>query len=541
MTLLYGALFLFSGAVLLAIASGVARVGSTQAVPAPDQNRAANQNGAGSQTALARADARVRQLQDQLAAAQHNQGSSVTHQLLIGSLVALAIMAGASALLGWLMAGHALRPLRTITATARRISEDNLHERLAFSGPDDELKRLADTIDDLLERLESAFAAQRRFVANASHELRTPLATMRASLDVAMAKPDPIPPQTAALAGRLRAELDRVDDLLEGFLALARAQHGALPDAAVISVADLTAGSLAARAGAISARGLLLSCGASTGSVPVAGSSALLSRMVANVIDNAIVHNEPGGWITVTAAAAGGTARLVVENGGARAGRRAGSPAGAAIPPGRPGADRLGRRLRARAVDRRRDRRRSRRRAGPAAPPGRRPAGGHHAAARAAGAAAAGPGRIGPDRGDGMRVLVVEDSRSLADVLVEGLRDQGMAVDAAHDGLEAAAKLGLNGYDVVVLDRDLPGIHGDALCQMITDSGDRVMVLMLTASAPLATGSAGWPSAPMTTWPSLSTSPSWCCGFRPSPGATRPSAAGSCGRPESSWTRCAGR
>src|ERR1700690_755282 len=81
-----------------------------------------------------------------------------------------------------------------------------------------------------------------------------------------------------------------------------------------------------------------------------------------------------------------------------------------------------------------------------------------------------------------MRVLVVEDSRSLAEVLVEGLRDQGMAVDAAHDGLTAAAKIDLNAYDVVVLDRDLPGIHGDALCQMITDRGDRVMVLMLTAA-----------------------------------------------------------
>jgi len=81
-----------------------------------------------------------------------------------------------------------------------------------------------------------------------------------------------------------------------------------------------------------------------------------------------------------------------------------------------------------------------------------------------------------------MRVLVVEDSRSLAEVLVEGLRDQGMAVDAAHDGLEAAAKLDLNPYDVVVLDRDLPGIHGDALCQMITDRGQRAMVLMLTAA-----------------------------------------------------------
>jgi DNA-binding response OmpR family regulator len=81
-----------------------------------------------------------------------------------------------------------------------------------------------------------------------------------------------------------------------------------------------------------------------------------------------------------------------------------------------------------------------------------------------------------------MRILVVEDSTSLADVLVEGLRDQGMAVDAAHDGLTAAAKLDLNTYDVVVLDRDLPGIHGDVLCQMITDQDDRVMVLMLTAA-----------------------------------------------------------
>jgi DNA-binding response OmpR family regulator len=81
-----------------------------------------------------------------------------------------------------------------------------------------------------------------------------------------------------------------------------------------------------------------------------------------------------------------------------------------------------------------------------------------------------------------MRVLVVEDARSLAAVLAEGLRDQGMAVDVAHDGLTAAAKLDLNPYDVVVLDRDLPGIHGDALCQMITARDDRAMVLMLTAA-----------------------------------------------------------
>src|SRR6201988_5250994 len=81
-----------------------------------------------------------------------------------------------------------------------------------------------------------------------------------------------------------------------------------------------------------------------------------------------------------------------------------------------------------------------------------------------------------------MRILVVEDSRSLADVLVEGLRDQGMAVDAAYDGLEAAAKLDVNSYDVVVLDRDLPGLHGDTLCQMITGRDNGVMVLMVTAA-----------------------------------------------------------
>jgi DNA-binding response OmpR family regulator len=79
-------------------------------------------------------------------------------------------------------------------------------------------------------------------------------------------------------------------------------------------------------------------------------------------------------------------------------------------------------------------------------------------------------------------VLVVEDARALAEVVAEGLRDQGMAVDIAFDGLTAAAKLDVNAYDVVVLDRDLPGIHGDVLCQMITERDDRAMVLMLTAA-----------------------------------------------------------
>ncbi|MFK4598241.1 DNA-binding response OmpR family regulator [Streptomyces pristinaespiralis] len=91
-------------------------------------------------------------------------------------------------------------------------------------------------------------------------------------------------------------------------------------------------------------------------------------------------------------------------------------------------------------------------------------------------------GRTGSRKGGTVRVLVVEDARALAEVVAEGLRDQGMAVDVAHDGLAAAAKLDVNAYDVVVLDRDLPGIHGDILCQMITERDDRAMVLMLTAA-----------------------------------------------------------
>jgi signal transduction histidine kinase len=220
----------------------------------------------------------------------------------------------ASVALGWGIAGRALRPVRQMTVATRRISEDNLHERLAVSGPDDELKDLADTIDGLLGRLETAFAAQRRFVANASHELRTPLATMRASLDVAVAKPEPAPPQTVALADRLRTELDQVDRLLEGFLTLARAQHRALPGHDMVSLGNAVRASLAVRADAIAARHLTVDHG-DRDAAWVTGNQTLLGRMIDNVIDNAIAHNYDGGWIRVTTGA-DGFAWMMVETGG---------------------------------------------------------------------------------------------------------------------------------------------------------------------------------------------------------------------------------
>ena len=294
LTVLYSGLFLLSGAVLLAITGGVGA--SVSSVGAARARTAAG-------TAPAQPEA----------ADIH---AAVSHSLLVGSAVALGVMTVASLVLGWIVAGRVLRPLRQMTAATQRISEDNLHERLAMPGPGDELKDLADTIDGLLERLEAAFAAQRRFVANASHELRTPLTTMRACVDVAAAKPGPVPAPTVALAGRLRTELDRVDRLLDGFLVLARAQHGDLPGQATVSLEYAVSAALAARAEAIAARKLTVHHATGLDGTWVRGSQALLGRMVDNVIDNAITHNTTGGWISATTGADGRLARLVVETGG---------------------------------------------------------------------------------------------------------------------------------------------------------------------------------------------------------------------------------
>ena len=295
LTALYCVLFVLSAAVLLAITNGVGTAGS----PAHRCNTTACGAGAG-----------------QPPPAPPQTFADTTHRYLIASLIALGIMVVVSAACGWFVAGRVLRPLRAMTAATRRISADSLHERLAVPGPRDELKDLGDTIDELLHRLEGSFAAQRRFVANASHELRTPLATMRAALDVAEAKPDPVPPQTIALAGRLRTELDTLEELLEGLLVLARAQHGALPGRSVLPLDYLVAAALARRRESIAGRNLTVEHVCGQAGIWVEGSRLLLRQMVDNVLDNAIGHNRDGGWIRITTVADGGSARLSVENGG---------------------------------------------------------------------------------------------------------------------------------------------------------------------------------------------------------------------------------
>ncbi|GIH25222.1 two-component sensor histidine kinase [Acrocarpospora phusangensis] len=296
-TAMYMALFLLSGAGLLAITNLVAGGEIRQSVPADPRPR----------NEVAAPQQQIIRLQAELDRIHTDQ----SRQLLTGSAVALLVMVAVSAVLGRVVAGRVLRPLRTVTAATRRITADNLHERLAVTAPHDEVKDLSDTIDGLLERLEGAFDAQRRFVANASHELRTPLTTMRAALDVAMAKPAPIPAQTTMLADRFRVELDQIDRLLDGLLLLARVQHGALPDQVTVPLGRLVSEALELRAAAIAEKELTVHRDLDE-SAWISGSRTLLSRMVDNVIDNAVIHNHRGGWIRVAVTGDG----LVVESGG---------------------------------------------------------------------------------------------------------------------------------------------------------------------------------------------------------------------------------
>jgi hypothetical protein len=302
LTALYGTLFLASGAGLLAITNILARSWPWPAlVVSPDSGESGRIQHAPSlpPQVLARA------------AAQH---AAALNQLLAESAIALGVMAVVSVALGWLMAGRVLRPLREMTAAARAISAEDLSRRLAVPGPDDELKDLGDTIDGLLHRLDIAFGAQRRFAASASHELRTPLAMMRTSLDVAIAKPGPVPPELTVLADKLREGLDQADRLVENLLLLARAQHGASDDQETIRLGPLLTSAIMARAGLIASMGLHVQHAAD--GTPVTGNPVLLAQMTGNLIDNAVRHNHPGGWIRAQVTSDGPTARLVVENSG---------------------------------------------------------------------------------------------------------------------------------------------------------------------------------------------------------------------------------
>jgi two-component system sensor histidine kinase VanS len=298
LTLLYGGLFLLSGAVLLTITYVLfRRATGINLIVTGGPNLSPH----------------LRHFVESKAAGIEQGHASDLDQLLVQSGIALAIMTVVSIALGWLVAGRVLRPLRAMTATTRQISERNLNERLALSGPRDELRDLADTIDGLLARLEAHVAEQQRFAANASHELRTPLATMQALLEVARNHPSR---DASELVERLSAVNTRAIDLTEALLLLSRANQRAFTREHVdlslmVEEATETLLPLAEQ------RGVTIE--ASVEATPTIGSGALLLQLTTNLVHNAIVHNLSGPgtvWVTTTVGPEG--AELTVENTGER-------------------------------------------------------------------------------------------------------------------------------------------------------------------------------------------------------------------------------
>ena len=235
-------------------------------------------------------------------------------QLLLLYILALVAMTLIAMVTGWLLAGRALAPLRAITATARRVSGENLGERIALGGPPDELRELADTFDGMLGRLDAAFVSQRHFVANASHELRTPLAIMRTEVDVALADPDASVDELREMGEALRESIDRSEGLIAALLALARSE--AVTDEQSVDLKVLAGDCVTDLMRRAVEASVVIDSGGLAPAV-VRGDPALLERLLANLIDNGIRYNVPGGVLSLTSRTSGAEVELVVANSGA--------------------------------------------------------------------------------------------------------------------------------------------------------------------------------------------------------------------------------
>jgi signal transduction histidine kinase len=248
----------------------------------------------------------------QAGSAQAALRASDSHQLLVDSGIALAVVGVIALLAGWFVAGRMLRPIRTITRKARRISSTSLHERLALGGPEDELKELADTLDDLFGRLDAAFEAQRRFVANASHELRTPLTRERALVQVALG--DPSTSDVWRSTGQeLLASNREQETLIESLLTLASSESG-LDHRERTDLADICQNVLSHPG--LDTQRLGLHIETAVRAAPLEGDPRLIERLIANLVDNAVAYNVTGGLVQISTASTDGQAVLSVSNTG---------------------------------------------------------------------------------------------------------------------------------------------------------------------------------------------------------------------------------
>jgi signal transduction histidine kinase len=323
LTLLFAGLFLAAGCALLGLTYGLVAA----SVPAHPRSARGTSSYANARAKLENACRQptpdpglVKQCKQLADAAAKSAASAATdtrqqalHSLLLYSALGLAAMTAASGGIGWIISGRVLRPVVKITETARRASEQHLGERLALAGAQDELKELADTFDDMLDRLDRAFAAQRRFVANASHELRTPLTAMRTAIDVTLAKQAPTPRQLADMAVRVRRSIGTAEAMIDALLTLAISDQGTVRS----EFLDLSA--VAEDALDLAAPGIARLCLDVTAKLQPAeayGDPQLIERMIWNLVDNAVQHNIPDGWIRLHTGLRDGHAFFQIANSG---------------------------------------------------------------------------------------------------------------------------------------------------------------------------------------------------------------------------------
>jgi signal transduction histidine kinase len=301
LTLIYGGLFLVLGVILLALTYLLAAhrfpilLAMTHSATGPVLPQ------------------QFRQAESWLATQAVRQRDAALRTLLTQSGIALAITTVISVALGWIVAGRVLRPLRDITAAAQRISASNLHERLRMTGPDDELTELGNTFDGLLARLEGAFDAQRQFVANASHELRTPLARQRTMVEVALADPGSSAESLRTICRRVLVAGEQQERLIEALLTLARSNRG-LDRRQPIDLAKITGDVTRSRQPEAELRTIRVDAG--LGPAWALGDESLAQRLVANLVDNALRHNVPSGWVEISTTSRHGRAVLAVANTG---------------------------------------------------------------------------------------------------------------------------------------------------------------------------------------------------------------------------------
>jgi signal transduction histidine kinase len=248
-----------------------------------------------------------------LGVGSRNQRTRALDSLLVYSLIGLGVTTVASGGIGWLIARRVLAPVRSITETARRASDEHLGERLALTGPRDELRELADTFDEMLDRLDRAFAAQRQFVANASHELRTPLAAMRTAVDVTLAKPGRTQRQLEDMAVRVRRSTEQAQRMVDALLTLAVTEQGR-GRAEELDLMALAEDALEQAADCIRERGLTVV--ADLQPAQISGDEHLVGRLVWNLVDNAVRHNLAAGWVRLSTGTEDGHSFLRIANSG---------------------------------------------------------------------------------------------------------------------------------------------------------------------------------------------------------------------------------